>query len=158
MPIYFNDVAPFCPVSRDQPTGPMQAPAIRTAIPRAHNLQSAIAAANMLRSIIDQIVRDKTINNFYGGAASRPRKTPEDKVIDRRRYTRWVEQKDKRIKRRYKYYGKDENGNEDRNTWVMTERIERMVWYDRGWKSYLEFKYGDKGEGEPVPLPATASE
>lgn len=160
MPIYFNDVAPFCPVSRDQPTGPSAAPAIRTVVPRAHDLASAIAAVNMLRSIISQIVTARTINNVYASAAPRPRKDPVDRVIDKRRYTRWVEEKSKRVKRRYKYYGKVEgstSGEEDRDTWVMTERIERMVWYDTGWKTRVEFRYGDKGEGEPVPPTAVAA-
>jgi len=30
------------------------------------------------------------------------------------------------------------------------ERIERMVWYDKAWKSYLIWEYGDKGEGVPI--------
>jgi predicted ribonuclease toxin of YeeF-YezG toxin-antitoxin module len=63
---------------------------------------------------------------------------------------RWVEQKDKRVRRKYKYYAENKDGSKDKSIWVITERIERMVWYDRGWKSYMTWEYGDKGEGEPV--------
>lgn len=154
MPIYFDTVAPYCPVSRDQPTGPMptrQIP-IRTTIPRAHDLPSAIAAVNILRTIVNSIVRDTIRNNVYVKPPPAPRKTPTDKVIDKTRTVRWVEQKSKRIKRKYKYYGKKEDspsGEIDKDIWIITERIERMVWYDKAWKTYLEFHYGDKGEGEP---------
>jgi hypothetical protein len=155
MPTYFGEVAPYCPVSRDQPTGPMptrQIP-IRTAIPRAHDLASAIAAVNILRTIVNQIVRDRVINNVYTKPPPAPRKAPTDRVIDKSRYVRWVEQPSKRVKRRYRYYGKEEgstSGAENREVWVETERIEKMVWYDKAWKTYLTFTYGDKGEGEPV--------
>jgi hypothetical protein len=161
MPIYFNDVAPYCPVSRDQPTGPMPPLPIRTVIPRVHDLPSAIAAVNIMRTIIDQIVRDRVINNVYGSSTVRWPKTPPDRDIDKRKDARWVEQKSKRVKRKYKYYVEDSNGVKDRDSWVMTERIERMVWYDRAWKTYLVFNYGDKDdEGEQVApaAAATASE
>ena len=151
MPIYFNDIAPFCPVSRDQPVGPMQAPTIRTTVPRVHDLPSAIAAVNILRTIVNQIVRNTVINNVYTPSPPKPRTAPPDRLYDKRRYARWVEVKTQRVKRKYKYYGEDAKGNQDKDTWVMTERIERMVWYDKAWKTNLVFTYGDKGEGEPVP-------
>jgi hypothetical protein len=150
VPIYFDTVAPHCPVSRDQPTGPMQVPQIpiRTTIPRATDLASAIAAVNILKSIIDQIVRATVINNVYTRPPSAPRSPPQDRTIDRTRDdARWVEQKRQRVKRKYRYYSDGEDGKE---SWVETERIERMVWYDRAWKTYLIFNYGDKGEGEPI--------
>jgi len=156
VPVYFGDVAPHCPISNDQPVGgmPTRGIPIRTSIPRAHDLASALAGANILRSIIDQIVRSTVINNVYTRPAAPPRKPPEDKIIDMTRdNARWVEQKKQRVKRKYKYYGTEEG--EDKS-WVMTERIERMVWYDRAWKTYLIFNYGDKGEGEPVPEAAPA--
>lgn len=152
MPTYFGEIAPYCPISRDQPVGPMPTRGIpiRTNIPRAHDLPSAIAAVNILRTIVNQIVRDKVINNVYTKPPPAPRKPPTDQTIDKTRYVRWVEQKSKRVKRKYKYYGKDDQGEKDKDVWAMTERIERMVWYDKAWKTYLEFNYGNKGEGEPV--------
>jgi hypothetical protein len=152
MPVYFGEVAPHCPISRDQPVGPMQTPTIRvrTNIPRAHDLASAIAAVNILRSIVIQIVSDRVINNVYSKSAPQPPKPDQDKTIDKERLSRWVERKEMRIKRRYKYLGRDKNGKESKEIYAILERIERMVWYDRAWKTYLVWNYGDKGEGTPV--------
>jgi hypothetical protein len=144
VPIYFNDVPPFCPVSRDQPVGPGRAPVIRTVIPRAHDLASAIAAVNIASSIINQIVRNTVINNVFSKPA------PPDRTVNKLRRSRWKEDTSKRVMRKYKYYGVDEKGQEDKDTWVIMERIERMVWVDSGWKTSMTFMYGDKGEGEPV--------
>jgi hypothetical protein len=154
VPTYFGDVAPYCPISRDQPAGSgmpggpivsRQLPT-RTSIPRVYDLPSALAAMNILRSIVNQVVRNTVINNVYTRPPTWPR-SGQDRVIDlTRNNARWVEQKKLRVKRKYKYYG-DESG-EDKS-WVLTERIERMVWYDKAWKTELVFEYGDKGEGEP---------
>ena len=158
MPVYFGEVAPYCPISKDQPVGPMSAPQIRTTIPIARDLPSAIAAVNILRTIVSQIVRDTVINNVYSPPPPKPRTPPADRLIDKRRHARWTEVKGSKVKRRYKYYAKDANGNKDEDTWVMTERIEQMIWYDRGWKAYLGFQYGDKGDdGEYVPPSGSGS-
>src|SRR4051794_404553 len=112
MPIYFNDVAPFCPISRDQPVGLERAPTIRTTIPRAHDLASAIAAVNIARSIITSIVFSKTINNIHTPPPPRPPKDPQDKVIDKRRHSRWTQSKP--VKRKYKYFGTLDSGEKDK--------------------------------------------
>jgi hypothetical protein len=152
MPIYFGEVAPHCPISRDQPVGPMQTPSIRvrTNIPRAHDLASAIAAVNILRSIVIQITSDRTINNVYTKSPPKQPKPDQDKTIDKTRLARWVERKELRVKRNYKYIGTDKNGKEDDEIYAIMERIEVMVWYDRAWKGYLVWRYGDKGEGTPA--------
>ena len=150
MPIYFNDVAPFCPVSRDQPVGPMTAPVIRTTIPHAHDLPSAIAAVNIARTIITQLAFNYVINNVFTPPPTKQPTPQPPKEINKERTARWTEVTSARVKRAYKYYGKDENGKDDKSIWIMTERIEHMVWRDAGWKTSLEFIYGNKGEGEPV--------
>jgi hypothetical protein len=160
MPIYFGPVAATCPNSRDQPTAdqlkkmrlgrPLFA---RPTIPHApdNSLEDAIRVANIARSVVTDLVRAKTINNVYT-----PKVTPffgvaKDKF--KNTHARWVEQTDKRVRRQYRYYAKNDDGSDDKTTWVIMERIERMVWFDRGWKSYLVWEYGDKGEGEPINEP-----
>lgn len=145
MAIVFGDVAPTCPISRDQPAG-VPSTSIRTTIPRAFDLPSAIAAVNITRSIISQAVFAKVINNVYA-----PPKGFPGAVIDKERNSRWKEVTSQRVKRKYKYYAKDADGKKDDDVWVMTERIERMVWTDSAWKTSLTFVYGDKGDdAEPV--------
>lgn len=151
MPIYFSDIAPYCPVSRDQPVGPMVPPAIRTTVPHAFDLASALAAVNLLRSTINQLVTDRVINNVYSPPPLPPLPTS---IIDRLRNARWREDKSMRVTRPYKYFAQDDNGNDIPSVWVMTERIEQMVWIDSAWRTSMTFSYGDKGEGEPV-IPIT---
>ena len=152
MPIYFNDIAPICPISQDEPVGPMAAPIIRTTIPHAFDLPSALAAVNIARTILQQIIVGRTINNTVdisvpgavgrsGGGQPKPAKT-----ISKLQASRWKQLSKQTGK--YKYYAKDANGNDDTDVWLITERIESIVWYDSGWKTYLTFNYGDKGEGE----------
>jgi hypothetical protein len=156
MPIYFSEQAPTCPISYDQPVGPDTAHLfgrrtfVRPAIPLvpAHDLPSAIISANIARSIVMALTNNKVINNFYPDKHQGSLTTAKDKYKLKR--ARWVEQKDKRVRRKYKYYGKNADGSKNTDLWVITERIERMVWYDRGWKAYMTWVYGDKGEGEPV--------
>jgi hypothetical protein len=154
MPIYFSDVAPTCPTSSDSPTGPRQAYVFthklfaRTTIPAATDLKSALLAANTARSIVSSTVNNTVKNNVYPAKGGGKMSIGKDKF--KNTTARWVEQKDKRVKKKYKYYGKDDQGNDDKKTYVMTERIERMVWYDKAWKSYMIWEYGDKGEGDPV--------
>jgi hypothetical protein len=154
MPIYFSEQAPTCPISHDQPVGPDTAHLfgrpnfIRPGIPPARDLPSAIISANIARSIVSALTNNRVINNIQ---PVRPRgavSIAKNKYINKK--ARWIEQKDKRIRRRYKYYGKNEDGSKNKDLWVITERIERMVWYDRGWKAYMTWIYGNKGEGEPV--------
>jgi hypothetical protein len=155
MPIYFSDVAPTCPISTDQSTGPRQAHLfnrpvfVRPAIPHATDLNSAIMVANITRSIVTSVTHNTIRNNVFDPNTG---KGMVALVKDKFKNTvsRWVEQTDKRIKRKYKYYAKDDNGEKDKDIYVTMERIERMVWYDRGWKVYMTWEYGNKGEGEPV--------
>jgi hypothetical protein len=110
-------------------------------IPRAYDLASAIAAVNIARSIVTQLVVDKVINNVHT--------PPPPKAVDKQRSSRWSQGKP--VKRKYKYYYKDENGVVDKDVWVMTERIENIGWTDKGWQTTLVFTYGDKGDdAEPV--------
>lgn len=158
MPFYFSDVAPTCPISSDFSTGPRKAylfnrPVFqRPTIPQARDFNSALNAANMLRNIIQSAVFAKSVNNVrnnsYGKNAQGRVSVAQDKFKTKK--ARWAEQKDKRVKKKYKYYGTLENGEVDKSTYATVERIERMVWYDKGWKSYLIWEYGDKGEGEPM--------
>src|SRR5262245_27503756 len=158
MPIYFSDVAPTCPISTDSSLGPRQAHLFnrtimrRPTIPRVPNindLQSAIMVANIARSIVTSLTNNRIINNIQPPYKVPPPSVAKDK--HREKHARWSEQKDKRIKKKYKYYGRSADGGEkDPFTWVIMERIEKMVWYDRVWKSYLTWEYGDKGEGELV--------
>jgi len=156
MPLYFSELPPTCPISLDQipaSKGPYnfgRPTFIRKSIPLipAHDLPSALASANIARSIVTSITKNKVINNVYSpktqgflGVAKTKYKTTR---------ARWVEQTNKRIKRQYKYYGKNDDGSKNKDISVTMERIERMVWYDRAWKSYLTWEYGDKGEGERV--------
>jgi hypothetical protein len=142
MPTYFGPIAPYCPISRDSPLGPETwAPSIRTVIPRAYDLASALLAVNIARSIVTQLVIDKVINNVHT--------PPPPKTVKKTRTSRWKQGTP--VKRKYKYYLKDENGEKDKDSWVMTERIENLTWTDRAWQTSLNFTYGDKGdEGEPV--------
>lgn len=143
MPVYFSDLAPYCPVSRDQPVGPGRAPNIRSSIPGAFDFESALAAANAARLILQQLVTDRIKNNVFTPKTLNPR------TIDVRQRSRWIEQTDMRITNKYKYYGFD------KDTWIITERIEQMVWYDTGWKTYLVWNYGEKGEGKLLSSNAT---
>lgn len=158
MPIYFSDVAPSCPISTDQSTGPRQAHLfnrpvfVRPTIPRvpaSAPLNDVIQIANITRDIVQSVTHTTVRNNVFDpntghGSVS----VAKDKF--KNTTARWVEQKDKRIRRKYKYYEQDDSGNENKETYVTMERIERMVWYDRGWKAYMTWEYGDKGEGDPV--------
>jgi hypothetical protein len=156
MPIYFGPIAPYCPVSRDSPLSPESpwAPSIRTAIPRLtddRDLAAAIRVTNIARSIITQIVRATTVNNVHTPPPWPPRRPPapgKDKTINKLKHSRWTEDKAQRIKRKYKYFAKNRKGEKDEDNWVMTERIEKMVWNDKGWKTSLIWLYGEKGEGE----------
>jgi hypothetical protein len=154
MPIYFSEQAPICPLSYDQPVGPEKAHLfgrpqfIRPAIPQARDLPSAILVANIARSIVTSLTNNRVINNVQPPYPPKPWTAAQDKY--KLKNARWVEQKDKRVRRRYKYYGKNKDGSQDKLIWIITERIERMVWYDRGWKAYMTWEYGEKGEGEPV--------
>ena len=150
MPLYFSEIAPVCPISSDSPLGPLQ-PSPRmhnTTLPRAYDLPSAINLANWTRVIVTAIVRDTVRNNVYPAKGGGKVSMGKDKF--KNKTARWVEQKDKRVKRKYKYFGTDEKGNEDKENYATMERIERMVWYDRAWKSYMIWEYGDKGEGTPI--------
>jgi hypothetical protein len=155
MPIYFSDVAPTCPISTDSSLGPRQAHLFnrqiftRPAIPRVpqNDLNTAILVANIARSIMTSITNNQVRNNVFNPRTSG---VSPSKDKNKNKTARWVEQTDKRVKKRYKYFGKDKDGVEDRASYIIMERIERMVWYDRSWKSYLTWTYGDKGEGELV--------
>jgi hypothetical protein len=161
MPLYFGPVAPVCPRSSDEPAGPNTANLgllNNTVLPPAFDLASALAAANLARSIVLALANHRTINNTFNqpsrGGAGGGAGGGGGQTVGRDKYklthSRWVEQTGKRVKHRYKYYAKDSNGNKNPNTWVVMERIERMVWYDRAWRSYLVWQYGNKGEGEFV--------
>jgi hypothetical protein len=147
MPIYFGPQAPTCPTSKDQILPGMPGVDLPWLGP-VSDLQSALIAVNRLSQYINQLYSWPVINNVFNyktpnavGAVN-----PQYKLT----YSRWAEDRTKRVRRRYKYYAKDQAGNIDMETFVITERIEQMAWYDRGWKSWLIWRYGDKGEGEPV--------
>jgi hypothetical protein len=155
MPLYFGTVAPTCPISTDSSTGPREAHRFnhnpkqhRTSLPFAYDLKSAIMIANLARSIVSATVRDSVRNNTKQAKGGGKVSIGKDKY--KNKAARWVEQKDKRVKKKYKYYGRDADGREDKTNYVTMERIERMVWYDKAWKSYLIWTYGDKGEGTPI--------
>jgi hypothetical protein len=157
MPIYFDTIAPHCPISTDSSLGPRQAHLFnrtifnRPTIPRVPSnasLSDVVLIANIARSIVTSVTNNQVRNNLYEpkeqgflGAAQDKHKTKP---------ARWSEQKDKRVKKKFKYYAKDRDGKVDKASWVIMERIMRMVWYDSGWKSRLTWEYGDKGEGELV--------
>jgi hypothetical protein len=153
MPIYFSEQAPTCPISHDQPVGPMapylfgRPTFVRPSIPSARDLPSAIISANIARSIVSALTNNQVRNNVFN-----PPKGSLSVAKDKHptKNARWVEQTHKRVRRKFKYYGKNDDGSKNKDLWVITERIVRMVWYDRGWKSYMTWEYGDKGEGEPV--------
>jgi hypothetical protein len=160
MPLYFSEVAPTCPISTDSTSGPgkrfektrnlfNRVIFNQATIPSvAHgDLQSAIRVANIARSIVTSVTKSQVRNNVYSPKGGGRVSIGKDKF--KNKAARWVEQKDKRVKNRYKYFGTDIYGNENLLTYVTVERIERMVWYDRAWKSYLTWEYGDGG-GEPV--------
>jgi hypothetical protein len=157
MPLYFSEVAPQCPISTDSSTGPRERHLFnrptftRSTIPRLPgnaNLNDVVLVANIARSIVSQITNNRVRNNVYNPKNSGRVSVAKDKFKNTK--ARWTEQKDKRVKKKYKYYGVDQDGNENKDTYVTMERIERMVWYDKGWKSYLIWEYGDKGEGDPI--------
>jgi hypothetical protein len=156
MPIYFSEQAPTCPISTDSSTGPRQAYLfnrpifIRPTIPRVPSnasLNDVVQVANIARSIVTSLTNNRVINNVQ---PPRPGSLSAAKDKNKNKTARWVEQTNKRVKERYKYFGKDKDGHEDLASYVIMERIARMVWYDRAWKSYLTWEYGDKGEGEKV--------
>lgn len=153
MPIYFSEVAPHCPISKDSPVGPdnprnyYRRDRIPPAPPRATDLSSAIALANRLRQIMQDLINNPVRNNVHPGKQGKEN-IGKDKF--KNKTARWVEQKRMRVKGKFKYYGVLPSGERDQNTWVIMERIVRMVWYDKSWKSYLVWEYGDKGEGEPL--------
>jgi hypothetical protein len=141
MPVYFSSVAPTCPISRDSPTADSPRGYVRTTIPKASDLPSAINAANIARSIVTSLVVDRVTNNVY---TTQPPSTPKSKRSS------WVEDKSKRIKRRHRYYVEDEFTRQVfSEAWIDTERIERMVWVDRGWNVTMTWIYGDKGDVYP---------
>lgn len=142
MPIYFSAIAPTCPTSRDQAPADTPRTRRRTSLPKATDLPSAINTANIARSIVTSLVVDRVRTNVdTSKGPSQPKPTK----------SRWVEDKSKRILRRYKYYVQDEFTREVfAEAWIETERVERMVWVDRGWNVTMTWIYGDKGEGQPV--------
>jgi hypothetical protein len=157
MPIYFSEQAPTCPISTDQSTGPRQAHLfnrpvfVRPTIPRVPsnaNLADVILIANIARSIVTQMSNNQVRNNMQPPRPVRPPSVAKDKHLNKT--ARWKEQKDKRVKHKYKYFGKDADGNDNREVYITMERLDRMVWYDSAWKAYLTWEYGDKGEGERV--------
>lgn len=154
MPLYFAEVAPHCPLSTDSSTGPRQAHLFnriqfnRPTIPPAHDLRSALLSVNIARNIVTSITKDTVRNNVKQAKGGGRVSIGKDKY--KNKTARWKEQKSMRIKRKYKYYGTDDKGGKDKSTYVVMERIERMVWYDKAWKAYLIWEYGDKGEGEPT--------
>ena len=153
MPIYFSEVAPTCPISTDGSTGPREAHLFnrkifnRATIPTAYDLRSAILVANLARTIVTSTTKDTVRNNVKQAKGGGQVNIQPDKF--KNKAARWVEQKDKRVKKKYKYFGKDDDGNENILTWVTVERIERMVWYDKAWKSYLIWE-GERQGGDPV--------
>lgn len=155
MPLYLGYVAPYCPLSRDQQPPPLdkvnlypRTTFIRPTIPTPKDLESAITSANIARSIVNALVYDRIINNTKEAKAKLGKNTP-DKF--KNKVARWAEVKTLRIKRYYKYFAKTPDGEDDKDKWVIVERLERMVWYDRVWKSYLTWEYGNSpNEGKPV--------
>jgi hypothetical protein len=158
MPVYFSNVAPTCPISLDQPAPPNKPYNFGRlqknvpTVPRPIDLPSALIVADRLRQILLSIVNNPIRNNVIPGKQGKDKISPDKYKL---KTARWVEQKSKRVKRKYKYYGVDGDGQEDKATWVIMERIERMVWYDKAWKSYLIWEYGDKGEGEAIGQPSS---
>jgi len=155
MPIYFSEVAPTCPISTDSSTGPRQAHLfnrpmfIRPAIPRVppNDLQTAILVANIARSIVTQLSNNRVINNIQQMPTGRV-SVAQDK--HKTKTARWSEQKDKRVKKKFKFYGKDEDGNVNKETYITVERIMRMVWYDKAWKTHLVWEDDGTRGGVPV--------
>ena len=131
MPIYFSEVAPQCPISTDSSTGPQQRHMFnrqtfhRTTIPTAYDLRSAILTANIARTIVTAITKDTVRNNVKQAKGGGKVSIAPDKFKNKR--ARWVEQKDKRIKKKYKYFAKDVEGNENKLSFVTMERIERII-------------------------------
>jgi hypothetical protein len=149
VPIYFGRVAPNCPISQDSPQGLYnRSIRQRTVIPRATDLSSAIIAANLARFIVTSTVTDLVRNNVKQQPGGGKSVIQPDKF--KNKTSRWSLQKNLTVKKKYKYFGKDAEGNKNLLTYVTMERIERMVWYDKAWKSYLIWDYGDKGEGDEV--------
>ena len=152
MPIYFDQVAPYCPISRDSPPSDTFRPRIRTSIPKPTDLPSAINTANIVRSIVTELVVNRTRTNVF---RSETKSSPKPKK------SRWREDKGKRVLRKYKYYVTDEYTNEiNIDAWVQTERVERMVWVDTAYNVRLTWLYGE-GEGYPdgvVPTKPPARE
>lgn len=154
MPIYFGDVAPNCPISTDESTGPAQRhlfnhPIIqRTTIPPAFDLTSAIRAANQAASIVNSMLSSSIRNNTFQAKGGGHENIGKDKF--KNTPARFVEQKNMRVKKPYKYFGYDDDGNKNELMYVVMQRLERMVWYDKARRSHMTWEYGNKGEGEPV--------
>jgi hypothetical protein len=154
MPLYFGTVAETCPNSRDQLPADRRWHLNRTAfsstkkVSEKDPLEDISTVVNLTRSIVTDITKPRTINNVYN-----PKFTPVSGVAKDKfklKTPRWVEQPKKRVRKQYKYFGERSDGSADHDTWVIMERIVRMVWYDSVWKTYLKWEYGDKGEGELV--------
>jgi hypothetical protein len=153
MPLYFGTTAASCPTSRDQPLPTSgQYHFTRSSIPHATDYDSAVAAANAARTIVTSLTTSKTVNNVWDRFHKSHYQSKT--IIEPDKYKlktpRWTEQTKERVRRKYKYYLRNPDGSFDEDTWVIMERIERMVWYDRVWKTHLKWEYGDKGEGDPV--------
>lgn len=147
MAIYFGPVASHCPISRDQPVPGGVVLGVRSTIPHAFDLTSALLAANIARSIVTSVTQNTVINNTHDITS---RITPPKDKYKRTR-SLWSEIRSQRLKRLYKYFAKTADNKKDPSTWVVMERIERMAWYDRGWNASLVWEYGEKGDdGEPV--------
>lgn len=144
MPVYFGPVAPSCPISRDEPTPSMAPQRINTTIPFSFDLNSAIAAANRAMHIFSALMVNRTVNNVYQRKQGNPPPPQKDKY--KLTHPRWSEQVGKRAFGYYKYYAKNDDGSQNTDLWVVTQRIEQMVWYDSAWRSYLVWTYGDKGD------------
>lgn len=115
-------------------------------VPRAHDLPSALAAINIAKTILTNLVFDKVINNVHTPPPPAPRTDPGVRVINKEKKSSWSVVPGTTVKRKYKYFAVDKRGNKDKDSWVTTERIERIVWQDRAWKTSLAFVYGDKGD------------
>ena len=150
MAVYFGPVAKTCPSSRDQPPGLPRGSAglyTRSTFPMPTDLSSAFKALDFARGIYNALAQRKPINNVYD---HRIKSGWVAAVQDNLKHSKWIERKDLRIKNYYVYYGTNLDGTPDKTKWVVTERIEQMVWYDKTLDSYLYFTYGDKGEGQLI--------
>lgn len=146
MPEYFGPVAATCPTSRDQPAVGPAGVYIRPTIPAASDLPSALAAFNLARNLFNQLITPHVVNNVFNHTTAGVVANVDPKMV----YSRWAPQPAKTVKGHYVYYGRNADNTVDKDTWVVTERIEQMVWYDTVLKSYLVWTYGDKGEGQRI--------